>query len=269
MRSIAVAFLALLADPDFTGCGTAPNVPREPAELPAAGGMPCASDLDCAMGCTVRRCVGRRCLDTGEPLDADRDGILSEPCGGDCDDGDSSVFPGASERSARGRPSLAAGRTARAGALARAAQARTRTVGAASAGRSAALRREIAAGSAAAEEERRRERSRARGSVGERRPDAPHDRIARRRAAEVLGDRTGAREARAPSVAPASVHQRADGAVVAGHTLPRIVRAARHREGVGRALVAIVAVGVVRAKQHSPSMHDGAGGAQAMGHQPQ
>ncbi len=92
MASLTVAFTG----DGFAGCGGAS--PPTGGPLPVAEHPACFSDEECpVMGCEDWRCRSGQCTRVSEIRDMDLDGEAPPPCGMDCDDSDSRVFPGATE----------------------------------------------------------------------------------------------------------------------------------------------------------------------------
>jgi hypothetical protein len=92
---LVVAFCSAFQSSGFSGCGgSAPPA----ADLPPGETLDCFSDLECevAGGCRMMSCIAGACVDTG-PIDLDFDGVSGGTCGDDCDDFDSSRYPGALE----------------------------------------------------------------------------------------------------------------------------------------------------------------------------
>lgn len=84
---------------EFDGCGSAPHeaIPDGGRPLPGSTGS-CVLDSDCGTDeCWTLACVAGTCVQAGPRFDVDADGHAPAPCGGDCDDGDPNVFPGAAE----------------------------------------------------------------------------------------------------------------------------------------------------------------------------
>ncbi len=85
----------------FRSCGDSspPDVPLPPSR-PDGGTSPvCIADGDCpGFGvCSDVRCLAGSCVLVAAAIDHDRDGEAMIPCGGDCDDADRFVHPGAPE----------------------------------------------------------------------------------------------------------------------------------------------------------------------------
>lgn len=82
---------------EFEGCGGGERVP-DGRPLPMATGG-CWIDADCGTdACFALACVAGECVQAGPRADADGDGFSPSPCGEDCNDLDTNVFPGAAER---------------------------------------------------------------------------------------------------------------------------------------------------------------------------
>lgn len=93
-RFLAAALTLALTGPGFDGCQGGPSGGTVPPGTTAA----CFADSDCApVACEDVRCIGSQCRTVGAMRDGDLDGHAPPPCGDDCDDSDSRVFPGALE----------------------------------------------------------------------------------------------------------------------------------------------------------------------------
>lgn len=92
---VVVAFCSAFQSSGFSGCGGG-SPPA--ADLPPGEDLACFTDLDCAVAgsCRLMACIAGECVDTGA-LDNDFDGVPGGTCGDDCDDFDSSRYPGAIE----------------------------------------------------------------------------------------------------------------------------------------------------------------------------
>jgi hypothetical protein len=93
-RLLVPALLFALTGPGFDGCqgGSGPGV------VPPGVSVACFTDSDCVpMACEDVRCIGSECTVVAAMRDADFDGHAPPPCGDDCDDADTLVFPGAEE----------------------------------------------------------------------------------------------------------------------------------------------------------------------------
>lgn len=93
-RLLPAALLFALTGPGFDGCeGQGAGGPVPPGTTAA-----CFADADCAsMACEDVRCIASECRVVASMRDGDLDGHAPVPCGDDCDDADSRVFPGAAE----------------------------------------------------------------------------------------------------------------------------------------------------------------------------
>jgi hypothetical protein len=113
LRLLLLAAMALLTvafdGTGFSGCaGSGPPTGRP---LPVSSEEACFAASDCPpMACEDRRCISGRCVEFAPFRDGDEDGEAPIPCGMDCDDADSRVFPGAAE-ACNGRDDDCDGRT--------------------------------------------------------------------------------------------------------------------------------------------------------------
>ena len=88
------ALVLALTGPGFDGCqGGTSGGPLPPGTMAA-----CFNDDDCVpTGCEDLRCIASQCQTVAAIRDGDLDGHAPPPCGDDCDDTDSRVFPGQAE----------------------------------------------------------------------------------------------------------------------------------------------------------------------------
>ena len=94
--TLFTALFAILAAPDFRGCGgDDDDLPADGTPLPMGEG--CATDADCAMMCMDVRCLAGACMVVGPARDFDGDGVAPPPCGDDCDDTLADTFASAPE----------------------------------------------------------------------------------------------------------------------------------------------------------------------------
>lgn len=90
----AVVWLGVI-QPDYESCACG-ELPDEPRPLPM-GEIECDDDLDCTGDpCEVGRCWAGTCM-FRPVVDRDLDGAFPPPCGGDCNDRESAIGPGAAE----------------------------------------------------------------------------------------------------------------------------------------------------------------------------
>lgn len=95
LAAMALLTLAFTGD-GFAGCSG--GGPETGTPLPMASERACFAASDCPpIACEDRRCISGRCVEVSPFRDGDEDGEAPPPCGMDCDDADSRVFPGARE----------------------------------------------------------------------------------------------------------------------------------------------------------------------------
>ncbi|HJL15059.1 MAG TPA: putative metal-binding motif-containing protein [Sandaracinaceae bacterium LLY-WYZ-13_1] len=97
---IALALLAIAAGgSEYRGCDGSSPPTADGGALPETEGG-CLVDADCVGEdeCVALACVAGSCVEVGPANDADGDRFSPPPCGEDCNDFDSSIFPGAAER---------------------------------------------------------------------------------------------------------------------------------------------------------------------------
>jgi len=93
---VIAAGLSLAFEGGFRGCGSDSSPP--PGTLPPGEPLECVSDSDCpAPMCRDAVCVAGRCEVRDVMIDRDGDGFTGAPCGMDCDDSDSAIYPGSFE----------------------------------------------------------------------------------------------------------------------------------------------------------------------------
>lgn len=93
-RLLAPALLLALTGPGFDGCQGGPSG----GVVPPGTTVACFTDADCTpMACEDVRCIASQCMVVSTMRDGDLDGHAPPPCGDDCDDMDSHVFPGQPE----------------------------------------------------------------------------------------------------------------------------------------------------------------------------
>lgn len=81
---------------DYRGCSNAP-APPDGVPLPMSD-EGCLVDADCGVdACFILECVAGECVPVGARVDGDGDGYAPPPCGMDCSDTESDVFPGSAE----------------------------------------------------------------------------------------------------------------------------------------------------------------------------
>ncbi|MGE0786142.1 MAG: putative metal-binding motif-containing protein [Sandaracinaceae bacterium] len=95
---LGLSIAALGLGNEFSGC-TGREPPPTGGTLPATTGG-CLVDVDCVSTdmCVRLVCVAGECVTGGLARDNDGDRVAPAPCGEDCDDFDSAVFPDAAER---------------------------------------------------------------------------------------------------------------------------------------------------------------------------
>ncbi len=94
LPALGPALILALAGPGFDGCqGGSSGGPIPPGTMAS-----CFTDTDCIpAGCEELRCIASQCVTVAPIRDHDLDHHAPPPCGDDCDDSDSSVFPGQAE----------------------------------------------------------------------------------------------------------------------------------------------------------------------------
>ncbi len=95
---VLLASSTVLGGARFSGCQFEER-PPDGTPLPEVTGGGCLVDADCVSMdmCVALACVSGTCIETGLPVDGDGDRYAPMPCGEDCDDTDSMIFPGATE----------------------------------------------------------------------------------------------------------------------------------------------------------------------------
>lgn len=94
---VLLASSSVLFGARFRGCQFDERPPDEVPLPESTGG--CLIDADCRSTdmCVALACIAGACVETGFIIDDDGDRYAPIPCGEDCDDADSMVFPGATE----------------------------------------------------------------------------------------------------------------------------------------------------------------------------